>query len=186
MQFRRRVPRQPAGWDGVCQIEGEFAAKCRVIDISMLGLGITLEHPSPAELAGRRISVDVPTVIGDSFRLRLDGKIANAKTTRGRAVRVGIEFDRPHESGLGTTILESAMSGDEDNLGASLLPLQEYDSAIARQRVYGHESAQDTMLLIIEEIGELARQNPGQRQRLSHTSKPAQPHKEMDCRLDSR
>ena len=37
MHFRRRVPRQPAGWDGVCQIEGEFAARCRVIDISMLG-----------------------------------------------------------------------------------------------------------------------------------------------------
>ena len=46
MQFRRRVPRQPAGWDGVCQIEGEFAARCRVVDISMLGVGITLDHPS--------------------------------------------------------------------------------------------------------------------------------------------
>ena len=130
MQFRRRIPRQPAGWDGVCQIEGEFAAKCRVIDISMLGVGITLEHPSPAELAGRRISVGVPTVMGDSFRIRLDGKIVNAKTTRGRAVRVGIEFDQPFEAGLGTTILESTMSDDMDSLGASLLPLQEYHSAI--------------------------------------------------------
>ncbi len=114
MQFRRRVARQPAGWDGVCQIEGEFAARCRVIDISMLGLGITLEHPSPTELAGRRISVDVPTVIGDSFMMRLEGKIANAKTTRGTAVRVGIEFDQPSEAGLGTTILESTMSNDTD------------------------------------------------------------------------
>jgi hypothetical protein len=114
MQFRRRAPRQPAGWDGVCQIEGEFAARCRVIDISMLGLGISLEHPSPAELAGRRISVDVPTVIGDSFRIRLEGKIANAKTTRGRAVRVGIEFDHPSEAGLGTTILESTMRDDAE------------------------------------------------------------------------
>jgi hypothetical protein len=168
MQFRRRIPRQPAGWDGVCQIEGEFAAKCRVIDISMIGLGITLEHPSPAELAGRHISVDVPTVIGHSFRMRLDGKIANAKTTRGRAVRVGIEFDQPFEAGLGTTILESTMS--DDNLGA-LLPRQEYYSAIARERGYDHKSAQDIILLITEEIGELARQNPGQRQRLSQTSK---------------
>jgi len=171
MQFRRRAPRQSAGWDGVCQIEGEFAAKCRVIDISMLGLGITLEHPSPAELAGRRISVDVPKVTGDSFTIRLDGKIANARMTRGRAVRVGIEFDQPSEAGLGTTILESTMSDDKDNLGSSLLPLEEYYPAIARQRGYGHKSAQDTMLLITEEIGELARQNPGQRQRLSHTSK---------------
>jgi hypothetical protein len=114
MQFGRQVPRQPAGWDGVCQIEGEFAARCRVIDISMLGLGITLEHLSPAELAGRRISVDVPTVIGDSFIIRLEGKIANAKSTRGRAVRVGIEFDRPSEAGLGTTILDSRMSDDTE------------------------------------------------------------------------
>jgi hypothetical protein len=114
MQFRRRVPRQPAGWDGVCQIEGEFAARCRVIDISMLGLGITLEHPSPAELAGRRICVEVSTVIGDSSMIRLEGKIANAKATLGRAVRVGIEFDQPSKAGLGTTILDSTMSDDTE------------------------------------------------------------------------
>jgi hypothetical protein len=114
VQFRRRAPRQPATWDGVCQIEGELAARCRVIDISMLGLSITLEHPSPAQLAGLRIYVDVPTVIGDSFSLRLEGKIANAKATRGRAARVGIEFDQPSEGGLGTTILESTMSEDTE------------------------------------------------------------------------
>jgi hypothetical protein len=171
MQFRRRVPRQPAGWDGICQIEGELAGRCRVIDMSMFGLGIMLEHPAPAELAGRRISVGVPTVAGDSFRIRLDGKIVNAKTTRDRAVRVGIEFDQPFKAGLGTTILESTMSGDEDNLGALLLPLREYSSAMARERAYEHKSAQDIMVLITEEIGELARQNPGQRQRLSHASK---------------
>ena len=114
MQFRRRAPRQSATWDGVCQIEGEFAARCRVVDISMLGLSITLEHQSPAQLAGRRIFVDVPTVIGDSFSLRLEGRIANARATRGRAVRVGIEFDQPSEGGLGTTILESTMSEDTE------------------------------------------------------------------------
>ena len=116
MQFRRRVPRQPAGWDGVCQIEGEFAVRCRVIDISMHGLGITLEHPLPAEIAGRSVSVEVPTVIGDSFMIRLEGKVATATTTRGRAVRVGIEFDQPSEAGFGTTILESTMS-DEAEVG---------------------------------------------------------------------
>lgn len=167
MQFRRRIPRHPAGWDGVCQIEGEFAEKCRVIDMSLLGLGITLEHPSPAELAGRRISVRVPTVSGDTFRIRLDGKIANAKTTRGGAVRVGIEFDRPFEAGLGTTILDGTMSDDMDDLGASLLPLHEFSSAKARERAHEQKaSEQDIMLLITGEIGELARQNPGQRQRL--------------------
>ena len=34
MHFRRRVARQPAGWNRVCQIEEEFDASCRVIDIS--------------------------------------------------------------------------------------------------------------------------------------------------------
>ncbi len=92
MHFRRRVPRQPAGWDGVCQIEGEFAARCRVIDISMLGVGITLDHPSPYALVGRHISVDVPAV-GDSASIRLEGKITNARLTLRTTVRIGIEFD---------------------------------------------------------------------------------------------
>ena len=96
MNFRRRVPRQPAGWDGVCDIEGEFAARCRVIDISMLGVGLTLDHPSPYELVGRRISVSVPAV-GDSASIRLEGRITNAKLTLRTTVRVGIEFDSPSE-----------------------------------------------------------------------------------------
>jgi len=96
MHFRRRVPRQPAGWDGVCQIEGEFAARCRVIDISMFGVGITTDHPSPYALVGRHISVEVPA-IGDSASLRLEGKITNAKLTLWTTVRVGIEFDSPCE-----------------------------------------------------------------------------------------
>ena len=94
MHFRRRVPRQPAGWDGVCQIEGEFAARCRVVDISMYGVGITTDHPRPYALVGRHISVDVPAV-GDSASIRLEGKITNAKLTLWTTVRVGIEFDSP-------------------------------------------------------------------------------------------
>jgi hypothetical protein len=94
VQFRRRAPRQAAGWDGVCHIEGEFATRCRVIDISMLGVGITTDHPSPYELVGRHISVDVPTV-GDSGSIRLEGTIANAKLTLRTTVRIGIEFDSP-------------------------------------------------------------------------------------------
>ena len=94
MQFRRRVPRQPAGWDGVCRIEGEFATRCRVVDISMLGVGITTDHPSPYALVGRHIAVDVPAV-GDSGSIRLEGKIANAKLTLRTTVRIGIEFDSP-------------------------------------------------------------------------------------------
>ncbi|MGO9407878.1 MAG: hypothetical protein ACLP41_11480 [Acidimicrobiales bacterium] len=68
-------------------------------------------------------------------------------------------------------VIAETSTGEQGNPGASLLPLQEYYSAIARGRAYEHKSAQDVMLLITEEIGELARQNPGQRQQLSRTSK---------------
>ena len=95
MKHRRRVPRQPASWEGNCHIEGEVAGgsrACRVIDISMLGLGMTFEHPSPSQLLGRRISVDVPAV-GDSVSIRLEGVINNAAPTLDGVVRVGIAFD---------------------------------------------------------------------------------------------
>ena len=68
-------------------------------------------------------------------------------------------------------VIAETSTGEKDNPGASLLPLQEYSSAIARERAHEHKSAQDIMVLITDEIGELARQNPGQRQRLSRTSK---------------
>ncbi len=44
-----------------------------------------------------------------------------------------------------------------DKPGAVLRPLQEYYAAIANERGYDQESPQDTMLLITEEVGELAR-----------------------------
>ena len=63
MTYSRRVKRLRAGWDGICRIEGEPGERrCRIDDISMLGLGVTLTHPSPSQLAGRRISVDVPAM----------------------------------------------------------------------------------------------------------------------------
>lgn len=73
---------------------------------------------------------------------------------------------------LDQVILET-IAGEKDNPGASLLPLQEHYSTFAREPVDGHKSEHDIMLLITEEIGELARRNPGQRHRLSRTSKPA-------------
>jgi len=112
MQFRRRVPRQSVGWNGICHIDGEPAVvrrKCRVVDISMLGLGITLHHPSSSELMGRHISVDVPAV-GDSVSIRLAGKVTNTGLTRWGTVRLGIAFDRPSESELGIALVQSTMS----------------------------------------------------------------------------
>lgn len=115
--LRRRVPRQPAGWDGICHIEGEPAdggRECRVIDISMLGLGMSLNHPSPSRIVGRRISVDVPT-IADSVSIRLEGMITNAGPTLEGFARVGIEFDEPSVSELGVTHDERTLSDHGGN-----------------------------------------------------------------------
>jgi hypothetical protein len=68
-------------------------------------------------------------------------------------------------------VIAKTSAGEKDNPGASLLPLQEYYSAVAHGQAREHKSTQDVMLLITEEIGELARQNPGQRQRRSRASK---------------
>jgi hypothetical protein len=87
MTYSRRVKRLPAGWDGVCRIEGDPAdRKCRVDDISMLGAGVTFVHPAPSELGGRHIVVDIPAVA------QLEGRITHAETILGGAVRAGIVF----------------------------------------------------------------------------------------------
>ena len=123
MEYRRRVPRERAGWDGLCQIEGELATHCKVDDISMFGLGLTLNYSFPpqpegrrnvyagttigdsvTELVGRRISVDVPAV-GDSVTSNSRVSSPNAKRMSGEVVRVGIEFDRLAEPASETTAL---------------------------------------------------------------------------------
>jgi hypothetical protein len=87
MTYSRRVKRLRAGWDGNCRIEGDpVDRQCRVDDISMLGAGVTFAHPAPSELAGRRISVDVPAVA------RLEGEITHAETILGGVVRAGVAF----------------------------------------------------------------------------------------------
>ncbi len=83
-------PRQSAAWAGMLPIEGDSPfgfRECRVVDISMLGLGITLNHPSPSELLGRRIFVDVPAA-SDSLSIRFEGDIGNVGPTQNGAVRV--------------------------------------------------------------------------------------------------
>lgn len=117
MEQRRRVPRRSAGWFGICHIEGESGPSwrdCRVIDISMLGLGIALHHFWPSELVGRHISVEAPAV-GESLNVRLEGVIKNAEPTSGGVVRVGIEFDGLSESELAVaTVLSTLIDRDVD------------------------------------------------------------------------
>ena len=96
METRRRAPRQKAGWTGICLIEDELPVtawrECDVIDISMLGLGLTVVEHRVDELVGQKISVEFPAV-SDSVSVCLDGIIRNARRMDdGLLVRVGIEF----------------------------------------------------------------------------------------------
>jgi hypothetical protein len=107
--YSRRVKRLRAGWDGICRIEGEAGERrCRIDDISMLGLGVTFTHPSPSQLAGRRISVDVPAMA------RLEGEITHAEVILGGAVRVGIVFNNHSGATPDVTMSRSTMG---DNSG---------------------------------------------------------------------
>ena len=105
MTYNRRVKRLRAGWDGICCIEGEpDERRCRIDDISMLGLGATFTHPTPSQLAGRRISVDVPAMA------RLEGEITHAEAVLGGAVHAGVAFKDSTEP-TPRTDAESVMGG---------------------------------------------------------------------------
>jgi hypothetical protein len=112
MENRRRVHRQPAGWAASYRFAGDPVAgwrDCRVIDISMLGVGITFDHPNPAELSGRLISVNLPGD-GTCVNVRLQGEIKNATATMNRDLRVGIEFVGLSETEQAITAVLSVMS----------------------------------------------------------------------------
>jgi hypothetical protein len=106
MEERRRIPRQMAGWSGFCHVEGESASgwrDCRVMDISMLGIGIRMHCTRPTGLVGRRVSVELPAV-GDSVNIRFEGEVKNISRTATRSARIGIEF--VHLSNTERAILE--------------------------------------------------------------------------------
>ena len=75
----------------------------------MLGVGITLDHPNPAELSGRLISVNLPGD-GTCVNVRLQGEIKNATATMNRDLRVGIEFIGLSETEQAITAVLSVMS----------------------------------------------------------------------------
>jgi hypothetical protein len=111
MENRRRLHRQPAGWTASYQLAGDSASgwrDCRVVDISMLGIGITLNHPNPEELSGRLISVNLPGD-GSCVNVRLEGEIKNT-ATMGRDIRVGVEFILLSETEQAITAVLSVMS----------------------------------------------------------------------------
>jgi hypothetical protein len=112
MDYRRRVERRPAAWAGFCHIAGESPTMwrdCEVVDISMFGLGITLQHPQPWELVDRRILVDI-TSIGDAMSVRLEGEIKDAAFTLEGDIRVGLEFTGLSRTGEAITAVLSGIN----------------------------------------------------------------------------
>ena len=112
MENRRRAHRQPAGWAASYRLAGDPVGAwrdCRVVDISMLGVGITFDHPNPPELSGRLISVNLPGD-GSCVNVRLEGEIKNATGTMSRDLRVGIEFIGLSETEQAITAVLSVMS----------------------------------------------------------------------------
>ena len=94
---RRRVPRQRAGWVGKYFIEAsdlEAWHECRVLDISVIGLGVELfgPVPIPEDLVGQRITVEAHTPAGASLSVRARGEVRNVGPGASHGTRVGIEF----------------------------------------------------------------------------------------------
>lgn len=98
MERRRRVPRQTAGWTGKYTIEGEDPEawyECRVLDISVIGVGVELfgEIPQPADtLLGKRMVVEAHTPAGESLSIRARGEVTNVTPGADGGTRAGMQF----------------------------------------------------------------------------------------------
>jgi hypothetical protein len=112
VENRRRIHRQPVGWAASYRLadeDGQGWRDCRVVDISMLGMGITLACLDPSDLVGRPISVNLPGP-ASSVNVRLEGEIKSALPTISRRLRVGIEFIQLSEAEQAITAVLSVMS----------------------------------------------------------------------------
>jgi hypothetical protein len=99
-EFRRRVPRiATTSWSGRYIVEDDPAsdwAECRVLDISVLGVGLEL-FPTRADedlgpLVGHRLVIQVQAPVGESISVRLAGTVTNVGTGVQGGIRTGLEF----------------------------------------------------------------------------------------------
>lgn len=94
ISHRRRLPRQEVHWKGTCQIEGDPATppECEVVDVSVIGVGIVLQGPVPADLVGRTITVTVQPAESGAVSLRLAGEVRYVVPSSQGGFRVGSQF----------------------------------------------------------------------------------------------
>jgi hypothetical protein len=73
---------------------GDEWLHCRLIDISMLGLAIYIQRPSPTALLGQHVIVEV-SPFDNAVVFRLEGSICEALHLKAEGtIRVGIAFGR--------------------------------------------------------------------------------------------
>jgi len=95
MELRRRAPRINTDWPGRCKLDDEPDSEerdCRVIDISLLGVGVEMLGDGVGNLVGRVLVVDVEPPIGKSVRLQVSGQVMNQGKTLEGSTRVGLQF----------------------------------------------------------------------------------------------
>jgi c-di-GMP-binding flagellar brake protein YcgR len=96
MALRRRAPRVVTpGWLGTYFVEDDSRAgwgDCRVLDLSIIGVGLELFGAIPDGLIGHRIVVQISVSVGTSVSLRLVGEVRNATDGPQGGNRVGMEF----------------------------------------------------------------------------------------------
>ncbi|MGO9457498.1 MAG: PilZ domain-containing protein [Acidimicrobiales bacterium] len=94
-QRRRRLPRETAGWRGRYRFDNgpaHSSEECRILDLSLIGVGVEVFGALPEDAVGRHISVEVETPAGASVTLRLNGVVRNTGLGQEGGTRLGVEF----------------------------------------------------------------------------------------------
>ena len=96
VEHRRRVPRVGTGrWPARCTIEADpewIHARCEVVDLSLLGVGIEVDGGTFTGIEENRIVVEVQPPVGRSVTLQLIGHVRNVIQLASGRARIGIEF----------------------------------------------------------------------------------------------
>jgi c-di-GMP-binding flagellar brake protein YcgR len=96
MEFRRRVPRTSTdGWPARYIDEDDSDSgwkQCRVVDISLIGVGLELLGGVRNDLIGHQLVVQVQAPVGESVTLRLKGRVVNLGEHSQDVTRAGLEF----------------------------------------------------------------------------------------------
>ena len=96
-EYRRLAPRiHTPGWSGKCIVEDDPEAgwhECRLVDISLLGLGLEIMGEVPPDVIGHHVVVHVEVGGGGSISLRFSGMVRRLRAGERGWTRAGLEFE---------------------------------------------------------------------------------------------